>query len=72
MARPTIEQLQDVRKCPLHNAYIQSYRANHLPGRPRQRYCPVCETERMVEDMQKKKADEAAGIIQPKLIIRKY
>lgn len=69
-ARPTIEQLQGVRKCPLHNAYIQSFRAS-TPGRPLLRYCPRCETEKAWEKAKQEKADREAGIVKPNLIIRK-
>ncbi len=61
----------NVRKCPRHNAWIQS-RDEAGPPRHRQRYCPRCDLERLQKEMlAQAEHEEATGLAKTNLIIRK-
>lgn len=51
------------RKCPKHNAWIQSIRMGEGADRYFRRYCPRCDLERLTEEMKKKQEAGTAGFI---------
>lgn len=37
---------EGLRKCPIHNAWIKTYRVHRAGPQIKTRYCPVCVTEK--------------------------